>query len=38
MKPKVIRFSFVVGLTILLSFSAIAIAEQPNKLPAIQTT
>ena len=37
MKPKVIRFSFVVGLILLLSFSVIAIAEQPNKLPAIQT-
>jgi hypothetical protein len=37
MKPKVILFSFFVGLTILLSFSVIAIAEQPIKLPAIQT-
>ena len=37
MKPKVILFSLFVGLIILLSFSVIAIAEQPNKLPAIQT-
>jgi hypothetical protein len=37
MKPKVIPFSFFIGLILLLSFSVIAIAEQPNKLPAIQT-
>ncbi|MEA3295481.1 MAG: hypothetical protein U9P81_11070 [Euryarchaeota archaeon] len=35
MKPIVILFSFFAGLILLLSFSAIA--EQPNKLPAIQT-